>query len=160
MKNIVGIISPLRNWAPNAAPNSRSLWLRKTSSTSRWRPNTLTSWWPVKASSMWPLSSPVLFHISLKRPWLRLPMAIAAASDSGTATIAMRASSGETQNIMARTPTSVSRFESSCDRVCCSDVETLSMSLVTRDSSSPRGWRSKKRSGSRLILADTSSRIR
>ena len=76
-------------------------------------------------------------------PWARLPMTRAAAIEMGTATIAITASTGETQNIITSTPMSVSRLVSSCDSVCCSDWAMLSMSLVTRESSSPRGWRSK-----------------
>ena len=54
----------------------------------------------------------------------------------------------------------VSSDVSSWLRVCCSVVEMLSMSLVTRESSSPRGWPSKYRSGSRCSFSSTSSRSR
>ena len=63
--------------------------------------------------------------------------------DSGTVTSAIRASVGAIQNIIAITPTTVSSETSSWLIVCCSVWLTLSMSLVTRESSSPRGCRSK-----------------
>src|SRR5690625_2435725 len=46
------------------------------------------------------------------------------------------------------------------DRVCWRVWATLSMSLVTRESTSPRAWESSSRSGSRSILACTSRRNR
>ena len=61
----------------------------------------------------------------------------------GMETSAMSASSHEIQNMMPSTATTVSSDVSSCESVCCSDWPTLSMSLVTRLSSSPRGWLSK-----------------
>ncbi len=61
----------------------------------------------------------------------------------GTVTSATRASVGEIENIIASTPTTVSREMSSWLIVCCSVWLMLSMSLVTRDSSSPRGCLSK-----------------
>ena len=61
----------------------------------------------------------------------------------GTVTRAMRASSGEIQNIIEITPITVSSEVSIWLIVCCSDWLTLSMSLVTRLSSSPRGCLSK-----------------
>ena len=60
-----------------------------------------------------------------------------------TATRATRASVHEIQNITASTPTTVSSDVSNWLIVCCSVWLTLSMSFVTRDSSSPRGCRSK-----------------
>jgi hypothetical protein len=45
--------------------------------------------------------------------------------------------------IMVSTPTSVSSAFSSWLSVCCMVCCTLSMSFVTRLSSSPRGWVSK-----------------
>ena len=64
-------------------------------------------------------------------------------SDSGTVTSATRASSGEIQTIIASTATTVISDVSSWLIVCWRVWLTLSMSLVTRDSSSPRGERSK-----------------
>ncbi len=58
-------------------------------------------------------------------------------------TSATSASSGEIQNIIASTATTVISDVSSWLIVCCRVVLTLSMSLVTRLSSSPRGERSK-----------------
>ncbi|PSK65328.1 hypothetical protein B0E53_02699 [Micromonospora sp. MH33] len=92
---------------------------------------------------MRPFSSPVCRHWAMNRRCERFAICWVTTTDSGTATRATRASSGEIQNIMASTPTTVSSALSSwlsvCDRVC----EMLSMSLVTRLSSSPRGCLSK-----------------
>ena len=63
--------------------------------------------------------------------------------ENGTVTSATRASVGEIQNIIDSTPTTVSSDVSIWLIVCCSDWLTLSMSLVTRLSSSPRGCWSK-----------------
>ena len=61
----------------------------------------------------------------------------------GTVAIATSARVGEIQTIIDSTPTTVSSEVSIWLIVCCSDWLMLSMSLVTRDSSSPRGWLSK-----------------
>ena len=61
----------------------------------------------------------------------------------GTETSATSASSGEIQNIIASTAKTVSTEVSSWLIVCCRVWLTLSMSLVTRLSSSPRGCWSK-----------------
>ena len=53
-------------------------------------------------------------------------------------TRAIKASTGETTNIITVTPMTVSSEVSSWLSVCCRAWETLSMSLVTRLSSSPR----------------------
>ena len=63
-------------------------------------------------------------------------------SDTGIVTSATSASSGEMMNIMISTPTTVSSEVSIWLRVCCRLWAMLSMSLVTRLSRSPRGWRS------------------
>ena len=63
--------------------------------------------------------------------------------DSGIVTSAISASSGEMTNIIVTTPTTVSSEVSSWLIVCCSVCEMLSMSLVTRLSTSPRGCWSK-----------------
>ena len=68
----------------------------------------------------------------------------------------MRASSGEIHTIIETIATTVSSEVSSWLRVCCRLWATLSMSLVTRLSSSPRGWPSKYGSGSRCSLSSTS----
>ena len=78
----------------------------------------------------------------------------------GTEISAISASSGEIQNIIASTATTVSREVSSWLIVCCRVWLMLSMSLVTRLSSSPRGCWSKYSSGSALTLSSTSERIR
>ena len=62
---------------------------------------------------------------------------------SGTVTSATSARLHEIQNIIDSTPTTVSSETSSWLIVCWSVWLTLSMSLVTRDSSSPRGCLSK-----------------
>ena len=73
----------------------------------------------------------------------RLPITAVTSTDTGMVTSAMSASSGETTNIITVTPTTVSSEVSSWLSVCCSAWATLSMSLVTRLSSSPRVCRSK-----------------
>ncbi len=62
--------------------------------------------------------------------------------ETGTDTSATSASTGEIQNIIPSTATTVSSEVSSWPRVCWRVVLTLSMSLETRLNSSPRGWRS------------------
>ena len=79
---------------------------------------------------------------------------------SGTVTSATTASSGEIHSIIPTTPSTVSSEVSSWLSVCCSVWLRLSMSLVTRLSSSPRGCWSVYASGSRWSLAATSSRSR
>ena len=155
MKNIVGMMIPETNWAPKPDRNRLSLRVANSASTSRCRPNTLTSEWPVNASSMCPLSSPVAFHWAMNSRCDRLPITVVTRIDTGMVTRAIAASSGETTSIIAITPTTVSSEVSSWLSVCCSAWATLSMSLVTRLSSSPRVCRSKYDSGSRLILAST-----
>ena len=88
----------------------------------------------------------------------RLAICCVTSTDSGTATSAITASSGEITNIITSTPTMVSSDVSSWLSVCCSVCAMLSMSLVTRLSSSPRGWPSKYGSGSRFSLSSTSPR--
>jgi len=67
---------------------------------------------------------------------------------------------GESVNIMTSTNTTVSSELSTWLNVCCRDCETLSMSLVTRLKSSPRGCLSKYCSGSRLSFSSTDERRR
>ena len=109
---------------------------------SRW-PNTLTSECPVNISSMCPLSLPVVDHCWTNCGCARLPIAAATSTETGTVTSAISASSGEIQNIMASTPTMVSSEVTSWLSVCCSVCAMLSMSLVARLSTSPRGCWSK-----------------
>ena len=61
----------------------------------------------------------------------------------GIVTSASSASSGEIHTIIAIIATTVSSEVSSWLSVCWRLCATLSMSLVTRLSSSPRGWPSK-----------------
>ena len=63
--------------------------------------------------------------------------------DTGIVTRAMTASSGEMENIIASIATTMTTLVSICPSVCCTDWARLSMSLVTRLSTSPRGWVSK-----------------
>ena len=81
-------------------------------------------------------------HWATKRRFDRLAIARMVSSESGTVTRATSASSGEIQIIIASTPTSVSAWVRSWLSVCCRLWAMLSMSLVTRLSRSPRGWRS------------------
>ena len=67
-KNIIaGWIVPEMNCAPKLAVNSSSFFSLNRCSTSRCRPNTLTSECPVNASSTWALSEPVCAHCAMKR---------------------------------------------------------------------------------------------
>ena len=94
----------------------------------------------MKASSTWALSDPVWRHWSTNFALERLVMPFIVKIDSGTMATVIRASSGEISIIMTSTPTSVSVDVSSWLRVCWRLWATLSMSLVTRLSRSPRGW--------------------
>ena len=102
------------------------------------RPNTLTRLCPVKVSSTRAFSSPVLRHCATNFGCDRLATIVVTTSDSGMATSATMASSGEMISIITSTPTTVSSEVSVWDSVCCSVCEMLSMSLVTRLSTSPR----------------------
>ena len=88
-------------------------------------------------------SSPVDFQFCANSFWERLPMTVVTTPATGTESSATSASVGEIQNIMASTPITMSSEFSSCERVCCSVCDTLSMSLVTRLSTSPRACLSK-----------------
>jgi hypothetical protein len=92
---------------------------------------------------MWAFSSPVWRHCATNCFCERFVIAFVTSSDSGIDTSATSASSGEISNIISTTPMTVSSDVSSWDSVCWRLWETLSMSLVTRLSNSPRGWRSK-----------------
>ncbi len=104
------------------------------------------------------LSSPVDVHCWMKCRWLRLPIAPVSTIEIGIVTSAMSESRGEIHTIIETIATTVMRLVSSWLRVCCSDCATLSMSLVTRLSTSPRGCLSKYGSGSRCSFASTSAR--
>ena len=109
---------------------------------------------------MWEFSSPVDFHCATNSFCARLPITVVSPIATGMVINATIARTGEMTNIMTVTPTTVSNEVSSWLSVCCSDWATLSMSLVTRLSSSPRVCRSKYDRGIRLILASTPSRSR
>jgi len=79
--------------------------------------------------------------------------------ETGIDTSAITVRIGETVSIMMRTPMTVSRLVNSCDSVCCRLCDTLSMSLVTRLRSSPRGCLSKYDKGRRSSFVATSRRI-
>ncbi len=86
---------------------------------------------------------PVHSHWAMKCGCDRLAMIIVTAKDSGTVSSEMTARSGLIQTIIASTPMTVSSAVMSCVSVCCRVVEMLSMSLVTRLSTSPRDDASK-----------------
>ncbi len=86
-------------------------------------------------------------------------MTMVTATVSGMMTTEIRASSGLIQIIIASTPITVRADVRIWLRPCCSTVETLSMSLVTRLSTSPWEWLSKYFNGRRASLASTSRRI-
>ena len=92
----------------------------------------------MKFSSMSAFSSPVCFHCATNSFCERLATRPVITTVNGIVTRAITVSSGETRNIITITPTTVSSEFSIWLRVCCSDWATLSMSLVTRLSSSPR----------------------
>ena len=79
---------------------------------------------------------------------------------SGSETRATQASCHEMENIMMSTPMTVSTDVTTVDSDCCIVCVMLSMSLVTREISSPRCTLSKYDSGRRLIFASTDSRRR
>ena len=106
------------------------------------------------------LSRPVWRHWAMNCPCDRFMIREVTNIVSGTETSAIRASSGEIQIIIESTATTLSSEVSSWLIVCWSVWLTLSMSLVTRLISSPRGCLSKYSSGSALILSSTSERIR
>ena len=134
---------PDTNCAPKLALYRASLRSSKRSSMSASRPKTRTKSCPEKDSSIWPFSSPVFFHCAANSFWLRAPITPAAAPDSGSAMRAISASCHETMNIMMTMPSTVSTELMSWANACCSACWTLSTSLVTRESTSPR-WRVSK----------------
>ena len=125
-----------------------------------WRPKTLTTLWPVNISSTCPLRSPVRSHCAANCFCERLAMSTVSSTESGTASSEMRASSQLIDSIMMSTPTIVSSAVMICVRLCCSDCEMLSMSLVTRLRTSPRGWSSKYLSGRRASFSSAACRSR
>jgi hypothetical protein len=154
------MIVPERNCAPELAVYSSAFFAAKRSRTSSRRPKAVTTSWPVKASSICAFSWPVSRHWFTNRGCDRFAMTTTIPSVSGIATRASSASSQEIVNIIATTPMTVRTETSACDTVCCRLWEMLSMSLVTRLSSSPRGVESTWESGNRWIVASTSARSR
>ncbi len=112
----------------------------------------------MKVSSICALSAPVWVHCAMKSFCERFAIVAVMKNVSGIVTRATSASSQDVMNIMTSTPMTVSSEVSSWLSVCCRLCATLSMSLVTRLSSSPRCMPSKYFSGSRLILSSTSAR--
>lgn len=153
---------PERNCALNAAWYSSSFSVWNFSSASFSRPNTLTSAWPEKASSTRAFRRPTFFHWIPNAFCERGPMTPKITPiRGGSATSATSASCHEIENIMISTPITVStEVRAPPDSDCCMVCVMLSMSLVTREISSPRCTLSKYDSGRRLIFASTCSRRR
>ena len=114
----------------------------KRASLSRWRPKVFTMTWPVKVSSTCAFTAPVLPHWAMNRGRAAPAMRFMPQIDTGTVTSATAVSTGEIHSIMPSTPTSISTFTRICAVVCWRLWATLSMSLVTRLSRSPRDWAS------------------
>ena len=143
MNIIDGWMIPEMNCALKLEAYMRSLSSSNSSiARSEW-PNTLTRSWPVYICSTWPLSDPVHSHWEANCFCERLAISMVTTNDSGTVSSEITASSGDIQNMMIRMPITVSVEVISCVSTCCSVLETLSMSLVTRESRSPRGCVSK-----------------
>ncbi len=140
---MTGWITPEMNCALNDAANTASLRVSNSSRASCWRPNTLTTSWPVKTSSMWPLSRPVLAHCFMNSGCDLLVTALVMANASGSVSRATSDSSGEMTSIMTSVPMTMRIEVSSWLMVCWNDWAMLSMSLVVRESTSPRSVRSK-----------------
>ena len=143
MNCTAGMMMPLMNWAPKLVRYNSSLYSVNCCSTSRCRPNTLTSEWPEKASSMCPFSLPVVRHCATNSFCDLAATNRVISIEAGTLTSAITASTGEIATIMLSTATMVSNETSIWLNDCCRLCATLSMSLVTRLSTSPRGWPSK-----------------
>ena len=87
---------------------------------------------------MWALSRPVLVHCAMNSRCERRAIARVATTDSGTVSRVIPVSSGEMVSIISSTVATVSTALSSWVIVIDSEVCRLSMSLVTRLSTSPR----------------------
>ncbi len=85
----------------------------------------------------------MLAHCSTKSLCDRLAITVVITRVSGIVTRAISARSGEMTNIMVTTPITVSSDVRIWLRVCWRLVDTLSMTFVTRLSSSARGMVSK-----------------
>ena len=141
MNIITGMIRPEMNCAPKLALVEASFCASKSALLGP-RPKTLTSSWPEKVSSMWRVEAAGAPPLGDELPLGALHDR-ARATNSGTATSATTASSGEIENIMRARRRPSAATSSSWLIVCWRVWLTLSMSLVTRLSSSPRGCRSK-----------------
>ncbi|MBN9325972.1 MAG: thioesterase family protein, partial [Cellulomonas sp.] len=155
-----GQMIPERNCAENDAWYSSSFSARNRCWNSARRPNTLTSAWPENDSSTRAFSRPTLRHWMPNAFCERGPMIPKITPINGRDTRATSASFQLIENIMTSTPITVSTEVSAPDSDCCMVCVMLSMSLVTREISSPRCTRSKYASGSRLIFSSTCSRSR
>ena len=93
---------------------------RTSASTSRWRPNTLTSSWPVNASSMCALSAPVCFHCATNCFCERLAIRVVTSIESGIGDQRdQRQQRRDRRTSSPSTPTTVSSEVSSWLSVCC-----------------------------------------
>ena len=143
MNIIVGWMIPEMNCALKLEAYMRSLSSSNSSIARCEWPNTFTRSWPVYICSTWPLSDPVHSHCDANCFWDRLAISIVTTNDRGTVSREITASSGDIQNMMIRIPITVSVEVISWVSTCWRVLETLSMSLVTRESRSPRGCVSK-----------------
>ena len=145
MNIIVGMMMPLMNWAPEA----RVVAARRCARRSRRSASLLTAEdldELVPGEGLLDDAVDLAGALPLLRrsaSAMRLPIIAVTTIVIGIVTRAMSASSGEIQTIIATIATTVSSEVSSWLSVCCRLCATLSMSLVTRLSSSPRGWPSK-----------------
>ena len=105
---------------------------------SRWRPKAFTTAWPVNVSSMSPFSCPVVRHWSMNFARDLAAIFFMVSMDDGITRRATSASCHDTVNIITMTPTMVRSDVMSWLRDCWRLWLMLSMSFVTRLSSSPR----------------------
>ena len=96
----------------------------------------------------------------MKRPRDRAAICFIVNSETGIVITATRARCHEIHSIIASVPTIVSRPVRSWLNDCCRLWDTLSMSLVTRDSRSPRACSSTYGRGNRWSFSSTSDRSR
>ena len=158
MNIMPGMIMPERNCALKLASNSSWLSASNLARESSSRPNTLTRACPEKDSSTRAFRRPTLRHWMPNAFCERGPMMPKITAMSGSETSATIASCHEMENIITSTPTTVSTEVTTVESDCCIVCVMLSMSLVTREMSSPRCTLSKYESGMRLIFASTSAR--
>ncbi len=94
----------------------------------------------MKVSSTWALRAPVWVHWArnLALEWRAIPFIVT--TDTGMVITATSARTHEMVNIITTTPITVRTEVRIWQRVCWRLWATLSMSLVTRLSRSPRGW--------------------